>query len=1102
MKKSLLLALGFFGMTGAALATTCGGATALPAFPSMPHVETLVCGGTNDVNSGNAVACGSLSYVGGLEALYTWTPTYDYTGVTIAYTGQTYTGIFVYNGCPTSGGICVANITSSASSKTLNVGSLTAGVTYYIMIDTWPSPASPCPGSFTLNGTVSVATPPTPTQAPGVPTCSAGSTIDVVGTPATDVTWYWQSSASGTDMTQPYAGPYTIFANGTYYLRAYNTVAATWSASSSSITVTNFPTAATPPVPVAAMNPACVTDGTTLTEAAAPMGLVYYWQGTSSTGTSTADDAVNPYAVSTSGTYYVRAYDPTSQCWSDASGLAVTISTLIPYAPSTTDPTVFACTGDLSAIVSADPTPMPVSGNYTLNMIDSWGDGWNGNTIDVLLNGVPVLSGVTLPSGSAGSVTFPVNEGDVITTVFNAIGSYVSECSFNVMNQSMVVVASGNYLANIPPYTVPMPGYTIEWFDAPSAGTSLGTGNTLESVGTTVLPNTSSAGDYSFYAMTYLNGCYSSETEIVVAVSSVNVTLVGGSVTCNNGNDGTFTQSAVQCGTAPFTYSVDGGAFGAIPTNLTVGSHTVVVQDVAMNTSGTYAVVIGDALAPSALSVTGFTNDMIDITWTGNGSETEWFVEWGAPGFTPGTGTEIGSAGANANFYNISGLDGNTQYDIYVAADCGSGTTPGTWILVSQTTLCDPFIAQAFCESFDSDSPTEECWTVKNQNADADAWDMNYTLNTYSGDQTAVLYTDFNAGANDDWLISPMLTLSNNEILTFNYRVQSSGEPNDFRVMLSTTGMDPADFTEELMALNSYSNITYADTSLDLSAYSGDCYIAFHVPAGGLDGWRLYIDQVCVDICIPAPGVDGNEDVCRLDNTLDLNTVITQGETNGVWEFLPNPGVVSGSNLNLGLLPDGTYNFEYIVTTACTTDTTIATVTVYPASSAGNDGVINDICSNWSAVNLVDGLSGTIDLGGNWNNVSGEGTLTGSLWQPEDTTMSGAYDFEYVVNNSVCPNDTAVVTVNIIDCTGMTESEINNLVIYPNPVVDVLAISNLEITNGVIEVMDIQGKIVNSFVVTNVNGNFYIDMSDVQRGVYVIRVISEDFNAETRVIKN
>jgi hypothetical protein len=214
-------------------------------------------------------------------------------------------------------------------------------------------------------------------------------------------------------------------------------------------------------------------------------------------------------------------------------------------------------------------------------------------------------------------------------------------------------------------------------------------------------------------------------------------------------------------------------------------------------------------------------------------------------------------------------------------------------------------------------------------------------------------------------------------------------------------------------------------------------------------------------------------------------------------------GMLSGSDVNLGLLPDGTYDFEYIVTTACTTDTTIATSTLYhPASSAGNDGTIDDNCTNWSSINLTDGLSGSLDLGGTWTNVSGEGDLAGSLWTPSETTLAGSYDFEYVVSNGFCPNDTSVVTVTLISCLGVDGNETVRISVYPNPVTDVLTIQNLSIETGVIEVLDVQGKVVSAVQVNGVYGNYALDMNSVQRGMYIVRITTETSIQEVRVVKH
>jgi hypothetical protein len=146
----LVLVLLGTGWLSTVQATTCPNAILInPA--SLPTGQAVVCGAGNDLNATSVPAtCGaaSNSYKGGNEALYTFTPTTS-GSYTIAYSGQTWTSIFVYNGCPTSGGTCVGSIGNSGSSKNL-AANLTAGQTYFIWFDTWPTPNSPCAGTFTI----------------------------------------------------------------------------------------------------------------------------------------------------------------------------------------------------------------------------------------------------------------------------------------------------------------------------------------------------------------------------------------------------------------------------------------------------------------------------------------------------------------------------------------------------------------------------------------------------------------------------------------------------------------------------------------------------------------------------------------------------------------------------------------------------------------------------------------------------------------------------------------------------------------------------------------------------------------------------------------
>ena len=204
MRKSLLILFGFLGSIFNGYSTTCPNAVVIPAAQTLTYTTSLVCGTTDDITASNVSAPTTTNYLSGIESVYTWTPSSSYTGVSIAYTGQSWHGIFVYAGCPTTGGTLVSSTTTSGTSSTLSLtANLIGGTTYYIVFDTWPSPPSPCPGSFTISGTVlnNCTTTPAPgnTISSVTAACpSAPFTLSLQNNPSqSGFTYQWQSSPDG-----------------------------------------------------------------------------------------------------------------------------------------------------------------------------------------------------------------------------------------------------------------------------------------------------------------------------------------------------------------------------------------------------------------------------------------------------------------------------------------------------------------------------------------------------------------------------------------------------------------------------------------------------------------------------------------------------------------------------------------------------------------------------------------------------------------------------------------------------------------------------------------------------------------------------------------
>ena len=155
--------------------STCASATNISSLPFSSSGETTCCR-VNTYTSSNG--CGS-SYQDGEDFMYTYTPSANET-IDITLTGTLdYTGIFITDNCPNAGGVnCVASATSFDGNPTLCGVSLTAGTTYYIMVDTDPSPScTPFNINITSSSTPTCGLNYTPSVIAFAPDLNAGTNI-------------------------------------------------------------------------------------------------------------------------------------------------------------------------------------------------------------------------------------------------------------------------------------------------------------------------------------------------------------------------------------------------------------------------------------------------------------------------------------------------------------------------------------------------------------------------------------------------------------------------------------------------------------------------------------------------------------------------------------------------------------------------------------------------------------------------------------------------------------------------------------------------------------------------------------------------------------
>ncbi len=436
---------------------------------------------------------------------------------------------------------------------------------------------------------------------------------------------------------------------------------------------------------------------------------------------------------------------------------------------------------------------------------------------------------------------------------------------------------------------------------------------------------------------------------------------------------------------------------------------------------------------------------------------------------------------------------------IYYQAVCGPNTS--SWSATSQfTTACSIVTGLDWCEGFDDISLTEQCWTVLNLNNDLSSWDMNTQFDQLDGNNCASINTDFNNGNNEDWLISPQLSLIGTEILTFNYKVLSDLEPNNLKVKISITGNSPADFTQTLLSLDTITNTFYQDTSVNLGSFTGNVYIAFHIPQGGLDGWVLYLDQICIQECVPASIQNDSIEICQSADSLDLTTVLNIGQSIGQWSFNSQPNNLDGSMLQLNGLTTGIYQANYLVNTACQSTSASAYISLYEVSNAGIDSSVV-LCKN-QPFDLFDALGGSFQIGGTWYDPSNQQLQGSSI---VSSNFPGQYNYDYIITNGVCPSDTSNALIIVDDCIFSSVEEINpqSITLYPNPTDGLLSLSmSNECESCILEVTDIDGRVVYMDKIQNtVNGNFGINLERILPGMYYLNLIDANQRTVINFIK-
>ena len=666
MKKTLLTLLIAITTSISIKATTCAQAQI-----GVLGVNTLICSGTNDISG--ITGCGSTSYMGGEEALIAFTPATS-GNLNIEYIGVSYSGIFVWDGCP-SVGTCVGTpVTSSSTSKTMIV-SVTAGTTYYIMVDTWPTPNSPCPGTVELSFPPPAYCDPSPSNVDGF-----GITNVSFGTPTTvnnptsaetgnygDYTAMIGDGAQGTNLNLDitYSTGYTyvtkVWVDWNNDLDFDDTGEEVYSGTSLATNPTTLAASfiiplaqplgnyrmriggadSGPPTPCYTGTYASYEDYT-LNVIAAPscMDPLALYASSITNSSAVLDWSAGGSEIAWNVVYGTAGFNPFA-----ASSNAVNIDTL-------------AVTG-LSANTTYEFYVQAYCGPSASDT-----SGWAGPySFTTLCNTIAVFPFIenfddTSSSRSCWSNIQETGSADWSFGAGSSGGSITS--AYNGTKNAVFVSQFGT---NSPATKLVSPEFDLSSLTQPRINFSYAQEDW--------------SGDQNFTRLLYRSSASGLWTEIWADSNNIN----------------TWTQVVVTLPNHSATYQI---AFEGINN---YGRANVIDEVIIEETP--------NCANPTSLSAFNLTDSSASLTWTAGGAENAWNVVYGTTGFNPFAAS---SNTASNDTSAITGLSGNTTYEFYVQAFCGpSAMDTSAWSgPFSFTTPCGAYLAPYY-ETYDTTIlPT--CW--------------------------------------------------------------------------------------------------------------------------------------------------------------------------------------------------------------------------------------------------------------------------------------------------------------------------------------------------------------------------------------------------------
>lgn len=265
---------------------------------------------------------------------------------------------------------------------------------------------------------------------------------------------------------------------------------------------------------------------------------------------------------------------------------------------------------------------------------------------------------------------------------------------------------------------------------------------------------------------------------------------------------------------------------------------------------------IPDCANPTLVNATAVTSNSVIIGWTGNASDVTWEIEYGAPGFTLGTGTIVPAA---TNPFTLTALTPETAYQFYVRAVCAASTSTSS-LSGSFTTACAAIIPD-YTQDFATFVPN--CWnragagditTGPTGTASGSWFGDGFGNNGFSGAVSTNVYLADGVS----WLISPIFDLTSG-----GYRVRYDVAATDYGSTTAPAVLGADDKVQFVMSSDggaTWTSMEVYDTTnipsvasttkiYNLPTTSANVIFAFLAEEGpgASTDWEFFIDNFVVE---------------------------------------------------------------------------------------------------------------------------------------------------------------------------------------------------------------------------------------------------------------